>query len=223
MEFKIALADDHHLVRGGIKMQVESFKEFKVIIEAKNGKDLINQLEAAETLPHIILMDVSMPIMNGFEATTYINQYFPDIKIVALSVHDDIITINKMIESGANAYLLKDSTPMLLKTTLTEVMAHGYFYDRIVIDSIMKAKELPHTNGNVSEAEGKRLIGLLSEREIEFIQNCCSELTYKEVAGIMKVTLRTVDGYRESIFSKLEIKSRTGLVLFAVHHGLVNP
>ncbi|GDX52981.1 DNA-binding response regulator [Bacteroidota bacterium] len=220
MKFKIALADDHHLVRGGIKMQLESFTEFKVIIEAKNGKDLINQLQEAETLPHLILMDVSMPIMNGFDATTYINQFFPDIKVVALSVHDDIITINKMIESGANAYLLKDSTPMLVKNTLLEVMARGFYYDRFVIDSIMKAKEINNSSDN-SISESEKTIRLLTDREIEFTQNCCSELTYKEIASKMNVNYRTVDGYRESVFNKLSIKSRTGLVLFAVHHGLV--
>ncbi len=224
MLIQIALADDHHLVRGGIKLQLEKFPEFEVVIEAKNGKDLIQQLEKINPLPQIILMDISMPIMNGFEATVYISNNFPEIKVIALSVSDDMATISKMIESGANAYLLKDSTPVLVKNTILEVLKKGFYYDQRVIESMMKGKEKGiHLFHSFDKSIGNEINLLLSDREIEFIRNCCSELTYKQIAELMQVTFRTVDGYRDSVFTKLDIKSRTGLVLFAVHHGLVNP
>src|SRR6267142_1683159 len=141
MQIKIALADDHQLVRGGIKLLLENFPEFKVIIEASNGKELLEKISQGKTLPQIALVDVTMPVMDGFETTRQLNQLHPEIKVVALSVHDELKTVNNMIESGANAYLLKDSSPQMVKETLLQVHEKGFYYDQLVIESIMKTKE----------------------------------------------------------------------------------
>ena len=220
MQIKLALADDHQLVRGGIKLLLENFPEFKVIIEASNGKELLEKISQSKALPQIALVDVAMPVMDGFETTNQLNQLHPEIKIVALSVHDDLKTVNNMIESGANAYLLKDSSPHMVKETLLQVHEKGFYYDQLVIESIMKAKEQPASNR--ARVAGIDVRTLLTAREIEFIKCSCSEKTYKEIASDMNISERTVDGYRESVFSKLDLKSRTGLVLYAIHFGIVS-
>lgn len=223
MQIKIALVDDHQLVRGGIKLLLESFQEFKVIIEASHGKDLLEKLRTIKSLPQIVLVDVGMPIMDGFETTRHLHAEFPEIKVVALSVHDDLKTVSKMIESGANSYLLKDSTPDIVKDTLIQVFEKGYFYSQFVIESIMSSKENDEElNKNAIKTRYVfNLLESLTDREIEFIKHCCSEKTYKEIADDMNISHRTVDGYRESVFSKLDLKSRTGIVLYAIHNKLI--
>ncbi|MBK7853687.1 MAG: response regulator transcription factor [Bacteroidetes bacterium] len=115
LNIKLALVDDHHLVRGGIKLLLEKIPGIKVILEASNGAQFLEKINSAKQLPHIALIDVSMPVMDGYETTKKLNEQFPSIKVVALSVHNDLKAVNTMIESGANAYLLKDSSPELVK------------------------------------------------------------------------------------------------------------
>lgn len=215
---KLALVDDHQLVRGGIKLLLEKITGFKVIIEASNGVEVLEKLASAKQLPQIVLIDVSMPLMDGYETTRRINENFPGIKTVALSVHDDLKTVNAMIESGANAYLLKDASPGLVESTVRQVIEKGYYYDQRVIESFLHERSINDTikNGKF----GMDPASELTLRETEFIKYCCTELTYKEIADKMNITPRTVDGYRESVFLKLNLKSRTGIVLFAVNHKI---
>ncbi len=219
MQIKIALADDHQLVRDGIKMLLENFSEFKVTIDASDGQELLMKMSTAKSLPHIAMIDVTMVGMDGYETTAKLNQLYPEVKVVALSVHDDLRTVNRMIESGAHGYLLKDSSPQVMKETLLMVYEKGYHYDRLIMESIMKAKDLASSR---NQKTGMDFLSLLTSREMEFIKCCCSEKTYKEIADDMNVSVRTVDGYRESVFSKLDLKSRTGLVLYAIQRGIYN-
>lgn len=224
MQIKIALADDHQLVRGGIKLQLENFPEFRVVLEASNGKELLDKLSKSKSLPQLALVDVTMPIMDGFETTRQLNEQYASIKVVALSVHDDIKSVNDMINSGANAYLLKDASPVVVKMTLLEVFKKGYYYDQFVIDSIMKSKDEEEALNRKNRNERNSAAAIQAEltaRELEFIKHCCSEMTYKEIADLMNISQRTVDGYRESVFSKLDIKSRTGIALYAIHKKIV--
>lgn len=219
MSVKLALVDDHQLVRSGIKLLLENTLGYKVIIEASNGREFLDKLENSKQLPQIAFIDVTMPILNGFDTCKILKEQHPKIKVIALSVHNDLKTISAMIESGANAYLLKDSSPELVKSTVMQVTEKGYYYDKIVIESFIQA------NVNEQQAKQKKkmsndLLAELTEREIEFIKHCCTELTYKEIAHLMGITPRTVDGYRESVFLKLNLKSRTGIVLFSVHNDL---
>ena len=218
----LAIADDHEMVCKGLKLLLNSYAHFNVIHEAPNGKQLIDWLNTTPSHPNIAHVDVGMPIMNGFETTSYIHSEFTNVKIVALSVYDDEQTILKMIESGANAYLLKDSAPELVKETLIQVNEKGYYYSQHVMSAMLKAKE-QILSGNHSTANRNTIqpIDTLTAREIEFIKKCCSEKTYKEIASEMKISQRTVDGYRESVFSKLDIKSRSGIVVFGFMNGLV--
>jgi len=215
----LAIADDHELVRRGLILLLNNYEEFKVIFEAPNGKLLIDWLRNCKIYPDIVLVDVGMPIMNGFETTSVITSEFTTIKVVALSVYDDALTVNKMIESGANAYLLKDAAPSQVMETLLHVNNTGYYYSQHVMESILSAKSFPNNTASYNKVI-LQPTDILTARELEFIKKCCSEKTYKEIADEMQISQRTVDGYRESVFSKLNLKSRSGVVVFAFNNGL---
>jgi DNA-binding NarL/FixJ family response regulator len=216
MHTTIALADDHQLVRKGIRLLLEDIGKFKVIIEAGNGRELIDLIEEASALPELVLVDVNMPVMNGFDTVLELKEKFPELKMIALSVNDELHIIRDMIKAGANAYLFKDSSPEMFEKVLREVSEKGFYYSKSVVDSLISTEKGPAMQRSSEQDQLQNL----SNREREFIKLCCSEMTYKEIADIMNVSQRTVDGYRESTFDKLNIKSRTGVVLFAFRSGL---
>jgi two-component system, NarL family, invasion response regulator UvrY len=218
MAVTIAIADDHQLVRKGIRLLLENIKEFKVVSEASNGKELLEQLASLAKIPDLVLVDVNMPVMDGQETVAKLRDMYPQVKIIALSVNDQLHVIRDMIRLGANAYLFKDSSPEMFRKVLQEVYTKGFFYDQQVIDSLL----IPDKNlkGQPPGNYHLKMINDLTNREMEFVKYCCSEFTYKEIADKMGVSQRTVDGYRENTFDKLNVKSRTGIVLFAVQAGI---
>lgn len=217
---KLAIADDHVLVRSGLKVLLNEFDDFNVVCEASNGLELLNLLHTNSVSADIVILDVGMPVLDGFETAIRINNEFPNVKIVALSVYDEVHIIARMIENGAHAYLLKDAEPKLIRDTLLQVFDKGYYYSKKVLDSVIQHKISNPETRKIQHGLVITPFDTLTQREKEFIRHCCTELTYKEIANKMTVSQRTVDGYRESVFSKLDIKSRTGIVLFAFHQGL---
>jgi DNA-binding NarL/FixJ family response regulator len=178
-----------------------------------NGQELIKKLEAGAE-PDLVLMDINMPVMDGYEATKWIKNNRPLIKVLALSMYDEENAIMKMLRSGARGYILKDSEPSELRLALDAVVQKGYYYSELVtgklIHSINHTED--ETNGNTVK---------LNDRELEFLKLACSELTYKEIAAEMHLSPRTIDGYRDALFEKLEIKTRTGLAIYAIKNGIV--
>lgn len=222
MEINISLADDHQLVRKGIRLLLENINGFKVLTEAANGKELVEQIEKMEQsaeMPDIVLIDVNMPIMDGGEAVKILREKYPELKIVALSVNDELETIRDMIRNGANAYLFKDSTPEMFEKVLKEVHENGFYYSAEVVKSLT----MPDKSAEAQRIRDKHLamIATLTEREKEFVRHCCSESTYKEIAEAMALSSNTINGYRENVFHKLNIKTRTGLVIIALNTGMV--
>ncbi|NOT52816.1 MAG: response regulator transcription factor [Chitinophagaceae bacterium] len=209
----IALADDHVLLRKGLASLVQNLG-YTVILEVDNGQELINKLQAGSE-PDLVLMDINMPVKDGYEATLWIKENKPDVKVLALSMYDDESAIIRMLKYGAKGYILKDIEPGELRTALDAVVNKGFYYSEIVtgklVHSINKSDDEP-INGNISK---------LNDREMEFLKLAASELTYKEIAEQMHLSPRTIDGYRDDLFEKLNIKSRVGLVLFAIKYGIV--
>jgi DNA-binding NarL/FixJ family response regulator len=221
-KIKVAIADDHHLVRQGVRLMVESFGEFEVIIDASNGKELIEKIAASAVKPKLALIDISMPVMNGIETMHYMARNNKRIRCIAVSMNTDFNSVFRMIDSGALAFLPKDVTPEFMRETMLEVMEKGESYSSFVIDSINEYKKNKNEVRR-SLQEISVLLDALSAREKEFIVNCCSEDAYKEIAAQMDISPRTVDGFRESVFEKLGVKTRAGIVLFAVRSGLYAP
>lgn len=212
-EHKIVIVDDHLLFASSLEKLIHTFGGFKVLYKAGNGAELQEHFELNKPKPDVILLDVNMPVMNGLETVTWLSETHPNIKVLVLSMEDDEEQILKMIRSGAKGYLLKDIDPEKLKYALTEVLEKGFYYtekiNEILLD-IVQGKGKPDQKS------------LLKENEITFLKLACTEKTYKEIADIMCLSPKTIDGYRQELFSKLNIKNRVGLVLYAIKNNFVD-
>ena len=204
---KIAIVDDHTLFRSGVAALMGEFAELKVVFEAANGQQM-QQLLPKDVLPQVILMDINMPVMDGYETTAWLKQYYPKIMVLALSMYEDDKAVIKMIKSGACGYVLKQSKPRELLDAIQTIVQKGVFINEIVSGKLIRS-----ISSNIDDLK-------LSARELEFLKLCCSEMSYKEIADQMIVSPRTVDNYRESLFQKLNLKTRSGLVLYAIRNEI---
>lgn len=207
---KIVIVDDHTLLSQAISGLVNSFQDFEVLYTCKNGQEFLDQIRFENKQPDIVLMDINMPIMDGIETTAHLKEHYPKILVLALSVEEDDHTILKMIRAGAKGYLLKDTEKTVLENALNEIAVNGYYHTNTVSQLLVKS-----LNGTNKDE--------LREREIEFIKHACTEMTYNEIAAVMFLSPKTVQGYRDSVFSKLNLKNRTGLVIYALKNGLFKP
>jgi len=208
MKYKVVITDDHTLVASAIRSMIERFDNFEVLFEARNGRQLLNQLSECAIFPDIILLDIDMPIMNGFEAMKELRIQYPNAKVLCLSMMDDEKSSLQMITAGANGFISKIAKEDELKSAMDSVMEKGYYYTDSLTHSLF-------TNMR-SIAEEKVA---LSDREKELLSFICSEKTYQEIADVMCLSPKTIDGYRNSLFQKLNVKSRVGLAMFAVKEG----
>ena len=215
MKVKLALTDDHVLLRNGLATHLREIG-YDVVFEADNGLQMMEKIKQG-FLPDIILMDINMPQMDGYDAAIWLREQHPQIKVLALSMYDDEGSILRMIRNGARGYLLKDSDPSELKAALHAVMTKGFYHSELVTGKLIHTL---HHLDDPADSKTKQLLGL-NDREIEFLKLAATELTYKEIAEKMHVSPRTIDGYRDNLFEKLNLKSRVGLVLFAIKQGVV--
>lgn len=212
MNQKVVLVDDHAMLRSGLAGLVRDIG-YDVLFEADNGKDFQEKLDK-KNLPDIVLLDINMKVMDGYETAAWLRTTHPHIKVLALSMYDDENAILKMLRNGARGYILKDNEPAELRAALDAVVNKGYYYSELVTGKLIHS----------INKEGDEMAGTLSklnERETEFLRLACSELTYKEIAAQMNLSPRTIDGYRDSLFEKLNIKTRTGLAIYAIKNGVV--
>jgi DNA-binding NarL/FixJ family response regulator len=207
---QIALADDHTMFRTGIASLLSEYDDIRIVFEAANGKEL---MELLPTHPdtEVILMDINMPVMDGYATTEWVSIHYPNIQVLALSMFDDEMAVIKMLKAGAGGYVLKESKPAELYRAINEIKEKGVFLNEVVSGQLIRRIQT-----------GRDKTAFLTEKEICFIRLCVSEMTYKEIAAAMKIAPRSADNYRESLFEKLNVKSRVGLVLFAIKNKLVD-
>lgn len=208
---KIALVDDHQLFRDGLSEIISGFPDCEVVLEADNGADFINKLRPPN-IPDIVLLDINMKEMDGFQTVTWIRTQHPQIKVIALSMYEDESSIIRMLRSGACGYILKDIRKQELHQAILLVAEKGFYHSDLVTGKLI------HSIHAMDQDVHNDMNGLLklSSKELEFLRLVCSELTYKEIAQSMGLSPYTIDGYRDSLFEKLNIKSRVGLVLYAI-------
>lgn len=207
---KIIIVDDHLLFSQSLKLLINSFEDFEVVNSFENGKEFINHLqENPDTIVDLVLLDVNMPILDGLSTIKWIKENQPNLNVIALSVNNDDETIIKMITNGAKGYLLKDTTPKIFHEAIIAVIEKGFYFTELVSSILI----------NRIDNDSKKII--LKEKELIFLKLACSEKTYKEIADEMCLSPKTIDGYRESLFEKLEIKTRIGLVLYAIKNKIV--
>lgn len=204
---QIALVDDHKVLRRSLGVMIEKFDNFSILFEADNGQDCIDQL-SPDHLPDIVLLDITMPVMGGVETAKWIKQNYPDLKILVLSMINNDMMIVGMLKYGARGYVLKDCDPDELYQAIIRIHEDGYFYNDQVTSQILQKVDAPQ-------------ISVLNKQEISFLRWACTDLTHKEIADEMQVSPRTVDGYRDSIFRKLQISSRVGIAIYAIKNGFV--
>jgi DNA-binding NarL/FixJ family response regulator len=213
---RIALVDDHVLLRKSLANMLQQ-RGFEVVLQADNGKHFINTLKK-EHLPQVVLMDINMPLMDGYSASQWLRLNFPQIKILALSVYDDENAIIRMLHCGARGYVLKDCEPEELTSAIQILEERGIYHSELVSSKLMHKLQETESSDNPEPPVPKVQ---LTEKEKQFLRLNCSEMTYKEIASVMHISPRTVDGYRDQLFEKLDIKSRVGLVLFAIKNKYI--
>ncbi|MET0462322.1 MAG: response regulator transcription factor [Chitinophagaceae bacterium] len=211
-KIQVAIADDHSLLRNALAKLVGTFEGYTVVFEADNGKDLRAKI-MQNVVPDIVLLDINMPEMDGFETTQWLHKTYPHIKILALSMLSDEKTIIKMFRLGAKGYLLKNTDPAELKQALDSIVDKSVYLSEYVSGKLVM--------GLHQEAEPTEKEVVLQEKEREFLRWVCSELSYKEIAEKMFLSPRTIDDYRQSLFNKLKVHSRVGLVMYAIKNGIV--
>ncbi|MEO1448313.1 MAG: response regulator transcription factor [Bacteroidota bacterium] len=215
MPTRIALTDDETLFRKGMRILIEGFEDMEVVMEAGNGRELLDQLATADPLPDIALLDLNMPELNGVETAKALQKQFPALKVIILSTYFSKKFIINMIELGASGYLPKNSLPEEVERTLREVADKGFSYgDEVmtVIRENLVKKERPKPT----------FAPQLTEREKEVLQLICEQHTAAEIADKLFISRRTVDGHRNNLLQKLGCRNTAGLVVYALQHQLVN-
>ncbi len=211
MKHTIVIVDDHLLIARAIAGVIDNFPDYSVLYEAEHGKALIEKFKVAKNVPDIVLLDVTMPVMDGFETAKWIKTNHRAVLVIALSMQDDEVSLIKMIKAGAKGYLLKNIHPAELKVALDTLVSKGqYFPDWAtskVFSTITDEQQAKHTSVS------------FTERENEFLKYCCTEMTYKEIAEKMFCSPRTVEGYRDALFEKLGLKTRVGLAVYALKNN----
>lgn len=210
----LALVDDHKLFRKGLISLIELVnKKYHILFEADNGVDLQQKIDA-KNLPDIILMDVNMPRMDGFASVEWLKEKYPTVKVLVVSMVEKEETIVKMLKLGVKGYLCKDVEPKELGEALEAVAKKGHYYTDFITGKLVHSLQ----NGN---GETRQEVSPINDQEKQFLELACSELTYVEIADKMCLSPKTIDGYRNSLFEKLKVKSRVGLVLFAIKNKMV--
>jgi DNA-binding NarL/FixJ family response regulator len=213
MMIPVGMVDDHTLFIKSLGLMIESFGQYEVVAEAVNGKDFLEKIASQIRVPEIALIDVNMPVMDGVETAKRLNEKYPAMRLIALSMNDEDKSVISMFKAGCCAYLLKNTHPTELEKALREIIQNGYYnadasnvnFRRL----LLRAAEKPEIKMTVNEAQ--------------FLTYACSELTYKEIAAKMNLSERTIDGYRESLFEKFHVQSRVGLCLEAIRKGYFKP
>jgi DNA-binding NarL/FixJ family response regulator len=213
-KFKIILVDDHTLLRDALSSLIHSFEEFSVINSLNNGTELIRALSEGYK-PDIVLLDLNMPILDGFETAKWLNVNYPEIKILILTMYDSEIALIRLLKVGVKGFLKKDTHPNELRVALNAVSENGYYYSQDTTGKLANLFQKNTENQNFVEK------AMLNESELEFLRLASTDLTYKEIAAQLNLSPRAIDGYRDSLFEKLDVKSRVGLAIYAVKNGIV--
>jgi DNA-binding NarL/FixJ family response regulator len=215
MKATIALVDDHILLRNGLANLLRDFN-YDVLFEASNGKQFIEKLESYP-LPQVVLMDINMPLMDGYEATLWLKKNHPSVNVLVLSMFDDETAIIRMLKNGAKGYILKDTDPEELEKAIESILQKGFYHSELI------SGKLIHAINKLDEKDSIADMGQveLTEKETEFLNWLCTDFSYKEIAAKMNLSVRTLDGYREDLQEKLVCRGRVGMVLWAIKNGVV--
>lgn len=211
---KVIIADDHRLVRAGIRSLLEELSDVEVIGEAGNGRELLGLLEANQ--PGLVLIDIAMPEMNGLEATAAIAAKYPYVKVIILSMYASEEYVWRAFEAGAGGYLLKDAAPVELELSIKTVMNGSKYMSPVVSQQVVN-DYVRHSNGGMSWKE------MLTPRQREVWQLIAEGKSTKDIAAQLQISPKTVDTHRLQLMERLEVYDVVGLVKLAIKAGLIAP
>lgn len=211
---RVVIADDHEIFREGVKLTLSKLPEVSTLAEASNGLQLIELVNKHH--PDVVITDIKMPQMDGIEAVRKIKSKHPDIGIIALSMFDQDDLILDMLEAGANGYLLKNADKDEIAEAIRSVAVGDPYYCKTTNSKlarlIAQSRFTPYN---------RKVKPNFSDKELEIIELVCRELTNKEIADKLFMSIRTVEGHRQKILEKMEVKNTVGLVIYAIQNGLV--
>lgn len=206
----VAYADDHTAVRKGIVTFIEKFGGINVVIEADNGKDLINNIEKASRFPDVIILDINMPVMDGIETVAVLKKKWPDIKILVLTAFETEIFLIQMINMGVNGYLIKSCNPHIINSAIESIHEYGCYYTDSTEENFFRRVK-----------QGEIKLPHFTDNELEYLKYCPTDLNYGQIADKMSTTVKAIDGYAARLCEKLHVKGRIGLAMCAIHFGFV--
>ncbi|WP_445711848.1 response regulator transcription factor [Flavobacterium sp.] len=211
MKNSIVIVDDHVLIANALSSIISNFEQFEVLYVCENGLELQNKFKQDEAIPAIVLLDISMPVMDGFETAKWLKSDYPNVLVMALSMQDDEQSLIKMIKNGAKGYMLKNVHPKELENALLKILKNGQFFPEWATSKVLSTLNDDYTGFS----NGIKI----SDREKEFLKYTVTEMNYKEISEKMFCSPRTVENYRDSLFEKLELKTRVGLAVYAIKNG----
>jgi two-component system, NarL family, invasion response regulator UvrY len=216
----IGIVDDHAIFRRSVGIILSD--KFQVVLMAENGIDFIEKVNTLgeENIPEVIILDLKMPEMNGLETLQWISQNMPSIKVLILSMYEDGKFPAETVRHGAKGYLTKNADQQEIEKALTEIINGNYYFSNAIMNVLMAEfknyRPIPDDLINNNRSENIEL----SERELEFLKLSATEMTYHEIAQVMKLSPRTIDGLRNNLFEKLNVKNRVTLALYAIKNGV---
>jgi DNA-binding NarL/FixJ family response regulator len=210
---KVAIADDHALFRTGVKTSLSTRKDIQMIAEAENGMQLLNLLKHIK--PDVILLDIHMPIMDGYTTLPEIKKLYPEMKVIMLSMNNDPSIITKMMEIGANSYLTKESDSETIYQAIRTCYEQEFFFNDLTNKALLNGLRMKKPQ----EAPMQEV--QLSDKEITILKLMCEEKSTKEIADMVDLSPRTVEAIRDKLKTKTGVKSMAGLVMYAVKAGIV--
>jgi len=214
-DITVALVDDHILLRNALATLIDSFENCRVIWQASNAHEMIQRIRYTVP-PQVIILDLNMPVMDGHSGAMWLKENIPQCLVLMLTMYDSDLALIRLLQAGVRGFLKKDIHPSELKFAIRSVTQSGYYYSHQTSGKL--ANLFRNYNGSNSSLQRS----LLNEQEIEFLRLCGTEFTYKEIAQSLHLNLRAVDNLRDHLFEKLEVKSRVGLAMYAMRHGIVS-
>ncbi|MBL7699764.1 MAG: response regulator transcription factor [Chitinophagaceae bacterium] len=209
---RIALADDHTLLRTALATVINKTGNFSVELEAGDGSELIEKIQNGN-IPDVVLLDLNMPVFDGYETAKWLQQNFPAIHILMLTMYDTEPTMIRLLQAGVKGFLRKDTDINELRFAINSVVRSGYYYTNNTTGRLINLFRRSQEHSALVKA-------MLSEMEIKFLRWACTDLTYKEIAKEMQLNVRAVDNLRDNLFGKLDVKNRVGLVMYSIKHGI---